>query len=612
MSVPVFVLSPNGPLQWLVLSLLLAGVLLGSLRLLATRRARTLPSAALAGRLLLQPLLALALYLTLFPPALPRPAPATLSVLTARWQQAAATPDPEHTIALPEAVAADGFSPVIDLASALRGYPPDTSLHVLGEGLTARDRDAARGRISRFAPAPPLPGIVELIEPGPLRPGQPFAIGGRVAGIEGGRVSLLDPLAQPVDRATPDGDGRFVLRSTARGSGSATFTLLLEDADGEPRERLPLGLEVGHAAPLRLLLLAGAPSPELKYLRRWALDAGLELSSRITLSERLPQRRGAPALDAAALQAFDLVLLDDRAWNGLQAGERSALLAAVRDGLGLLLRLTADPTPREVAGLRALGFEVAAADIARSVRLAPTDPSSITATATESIPLRRRPLAVDAADSAVLLASAAGEPLSRWRAYGRGRVALWWLGDSYRLVLGGAAAQHGALWSTAVGTLARAGGAPEWRLVESNHFSGERVIVCGGAGAITAIAPDGSRTGLLRAAADGCAGYWPTVAGLHRIEQSRDRAELTAIDPAGTESEAAAARGLLVRDPADAAALHAEQNRLATARLAAEAPVPVQASSGRLQPGSPWPFGAAALLLFGLLGALERRERRPD
>src|SRR6185312_8812449 len=100
---------------------------------------------------------------------------------------------------------------------------------------------------------------------------------------------------------------------------------------------------------------AGAPDPELKYLRRWAVDAGVDLASRIVLSDGVAIQDGAAALDADALAKTDLVMVDERAWKNLDAGAKQALEHATRDGLGLFLRVSG-PLPDVAAGdWRALG-----------------------------------------------------------------------------------------------------------------------------------------------------------------------------------------------------------------------------------------------------------------
>ena len=77
-------------------------------------------------------------------------------------------------------------------------------------------------------------------------------------------------------------DGRFRSPPAARVPGAASFTLRLRDARQQPVEDVEVPLQVDAEPTPRVLLLAGAPGPELKYLRRWARDAGLTLQTQVS------------------------------------------------------------------------------------------------------------------------------------------------------------------------------------------------------------------------------------------------------------------------------------------------------------------------------------------
>ncbi len=101
-------------------------------------------------------------------------------------------------------------------------------------------------------------------------------------------------------------------------------------------------------------------------------------------------------------------------------------------------------------------------------------------------------------------------------ASGKVASALWWLGDSYRLVLAGESDAHGQLWSEAFATLARAHGPRLPWLASDDPRPQQRVVLCGLAEGASVEAADGSRTPLLieaAASARHCAAYWPGAAG---------------------------------------------------------------------------------------------------
>jgi hypothetical protein len=592
--------------------LLGVAVVLGSGRLLRTQARHAQSRVVFVLRLLLQPLLAIGLYLVLYPPLRDATGDATLTVLTARWQHSVdgTAFDTANTIALPEAGSVPGVAADPDLGTALRRRPDAANLRILGDGLPDRDRQAARGRSIQFHPAAPRLGIVELEGAIELRAGQPLTVAGRAHGADDGEALLLDPAGNVLDRAAIGPDGRHTLHTIARGDGPALLTLQLTDGNGDVIESLPIPFVVTLPDQPRVLLLSGAPNPELKYLRRWALDAGIDLVSRVQLTERIAQRRGDAALDPDALQAFDLAIVDERAWFALADAERSLLLDAVQGGLGLLLRLTDDPTPTHRQALQSLGFDVTGADLSRTARLAgasihdatqreraddaaapPIDATAASVTASPAdIALNRRPLHVRADDGAALLSAVNGEPLALWRPLGQGRIALWWLGDSFRLVLAGAESQHGALWSRAIDALARPRGNPPLRIEPGHPHTGTRATVCGIDDDAYVIAPDSSRTPLLPDPASGCAAFWPAAEGFHRIVASNTAAQWMHASPTGATP-----------------ALHAAQLQQSTARLAEAHPGPLADRRPPGQPASPWPFLLAWLALFTSAAWLERR-----
>ncbi|MBW8368794.1 MAG: carboxypeptidase regulatory-like domain-containing protein, partial [Arenimonas sp.] len=404
----------------LLAALLTAVVLVASLRLLL--RARGSRERVWRTALLLagQAASATLLYFALLPPK-QSTASGTLVVLTANAPPAGKASPADSVVALPEASTALGAGRVPDLGTALRRHPGTRTVRVLGDGLLPRDRDAARGLAISFTPSPLPTSLVALQAPTHATAGRRFDLRGRIEGGAAVAVDLLDPSGAQVQRAVPDPQGRFALHAIAGAPGRVDYRLQWRDADDAVREDIALPLDVTAGAPLRLWLLAGAPSPELKYLRRWAVDAGLALRTQVSVGGGV--QLGDPALpvNAATLRGFDVVLLDERAWRSLGPGGRAALREAAREGLGVMLRITGDLSQGDRAALREWGFDTAAADLPRSVRLPGTETADAAARridasdelrATDTAPLlSRRPLAASAGDGVPLLRDTRGDTL---------------------------------------------------------------------------------------------------------------------------------------------------------------------------------------------------------
>ena len=416
-----------------------------------------------------------------------------------------------------------------------------------------------------------------------VRAGSTFSIRGRVQGDTGGRIELRDPAGAVVARAELADDGAFALEAQAKSAGDFVFGLRVLDAKGATREDIEQAIAVQPGGTLSVLVLAGAPDPELKYLRRWAVDAGVDLTSRIVLSDGIAMEDGAAALGADALAKTDLVMIDERAWKNLDAGAKQALEEATRDGLGLFLRVSG-PLPDAVANeWRELGFRVRSADIPQTVSLQGSAPEPAAV-------LSRRALLVEGDDATPLVRSNDGGAVALWRAMGQGRVAIWWLADTYRMTLAGDAGAFGSVWSRALATVARARGVAKPEVPRDARVD-ERSALCGLADGAFVEQPDGTHAALAIDATH-CAGFWPAHEGWHTLV-SRD---------ARVSFHAAAANA----SPALAAARNAEATRM----LAGRAQASNGASAARQVPASRWPFFAAWLVAAALLWWLERSRVR--
>jgi hypothetical protein len=570
------------------------------------RRAAGAPSrAAWLALVALQPLAAALLWLALFPPPTALRGD-RLVVATANTTagELAAHGAGARVVALPEAPRLPGVARVPDLATALRAAPAPR-LRVLGAGLVARDRDAVRALPVEFAPSAPPPGLTALWLPDDATVGQPLRVAGTVAGLAGGRVELRDPGERVVAQARVSAQEPFALQATPVVAGRLAYTLQLRDARGRVVERVSVPLAVAEGARPRLLLLAGGPSPELKYLRRWALDGGGAVDTRISLGAGVAITGGAPRLDAARLAAQDLAILDARSWRALDARARATLLDAVREGLGLLVRVDAPPGAAERSAWRALGIALAPSPPrTRATAALPADwlaPRVVGESAEEPPSLARQAVQLANADgdgdgARALLADADGVALGAWAPLGRGRVGLLWASESFRFALAGDARAYGRFWSAAIGPLARARGATPPRIEAAPWRVGQRGLACGLAPNASLRGPDGAalswtivadaRTG------DACAAAWPTRAGWHRIVQQ------------------GATRDVYVRAAGEAPGLRWQADREATQALvaASAAGAAAQDAGPRLPgPGRRWPWFCGWLLLAAAGWGLERR-----
>jgi len=569
-------------------------VLLGAAALLGVWRTLRADTSHRPWRIALQLGAAVLAYFALFPPLVDeRFSAGTLIVLTpgATVEQIAKRGNANATVALPGASPHSEFEQVPDLGTALRRHPDTARLRIIGGGLPPRDLDAARAFPIDFDAALLPNGVIDLSAPTSVRAGSAFAINGRVQGDAGGRVELRDPADGVVAHAALADDGAFTLATQAKTAGNVTFALRVLDKSGTQIEQIPQSIAVLPGDGLHVLVLAGAPDPELKYLRRWATDAGVDLASRIVLSDGIAMHDGTATLTAESLAATDLVIVDERAWKALDANAKTLLKNAAHSGLGIFLRVTG-MLPEDVAAeWGELGFRVRAADVAQAVSLernagAP-DPAVV---------LSRRALIVDADDATPLLRGNDGSAVALWRSDALGRVAIWWLADTYRIALAGDAARFGTLWSRALATVARARGAAALDLPGDARVD-RRSVLCGLADGSFVEQPDGTHAPLTIETLDEgrrCAAYWPAHDGWHTLV-SGDRRGAFNVSAKGS-----------------AASLVAARNADATRVLAGSVADSGSSTATRGIPAPRWPFFLAWLAIVGALWWFERTKARVD
>ena len=563
---------------------LAAGVLLASLRLVLQARApHAAPRSWRIGVLVLGQCTAAVLLFLLLRTSEPSAPARTLHLLTAG---ATATSVPaaragERWLRLPEAPSRAGAAPTPDLASALRRYPGVRTLHVHGDGLEARDRDIAQGRRIVFKPAPLAIGITDWWAPQWLQEGEPWHVAGSAHAPAGTRIALLDPSGARADEQALQDDGGFSLQASPRSPGLGEYRLQLRDGAGRQLDASTLQVRIAPSATTRVLLLAGGPDPDLKYLRRWAADHGAQLQASIELGGGMRAGDSPFALDARTLGHADLLILDDRSWNALDRRRRDAVLAAVDAGMGLLLRAS-----MPLVNADALGLRVRAATLPATWRI----PGTAGPSGDAPLLLSRPQLRIDNPHGPAVLRDDRGLALAGWRAHGRGRIGVWLPGDTFRLALSGQGALHARQWSGVVNALMRPRAAVP-HPTPPRIYVGQRTVFCSLAAAPRVIAAATSAPQPLildpRSGQQQCAAYWPTEAGWHRL-----------VDATGE-------RPFLVRARTDDAVLRAAQTQRATAALAARSAPPADTSPA--PDGLPrWPLFLGWLAVMATLWWFER------
>lgn len=492
-----------------------------------------------------------------------------------------ASPFAARRVALPGAAAPRDVQRVPDLATALRLHPEVRRIDVIGDGLRLRDLEAASRVDVHFVPKTES-GLIDLALPERTYVGRQWPLKGKAAAAQ---VELRDPSGALVDQAPVDASGAFVLSAVAKAAGLAVFELRTLSAEQTVIDTTTIPIAAQSGVPQRVLLRAGAPSAELKYWRRWAVDAGIELQSIIGLTDGLSLRDGPNALPNFADQ--DLAVLDERSWQSLSDDEKSALLAAVDQGLGLLLRVSGPLDATVLQEWSALGFVLQPSENIRGISL------DRTLAQQKRSPFTAAAFKIGGDGLIPLITDDTGQIIAAARSYGAGRIAVWGLLDSFRLLLEGESGRYGQLWAQAFEPLARPRALNDAPAMEAPAWVGERSTLCDLAAGAAVRSQTGAVTRLL--VARRCAGFWPQQPGWYGVQRADGQSA-----------------PLYVRAEDDGSGLRRHRDRANTLALAAREPAIEGALESTPRTSLPrWPFALLWLLSVGLLWGFERRHLTP-
>ncbi|RSK42725.1 hypothetical protein [Hymenobacter perfusus] len=343
-------------------------------------------------------------------------------------------------------------TPTVRHAAAIRPLLPGLrQLHVLGQGLPAADVAALAGvQIRPHADGRPA-GFQQAAWPTEPQLGQTWAVSGRFEAAGAGPVwvSLHAAGAARDSVQLPAGRGTFRLRFAPKAEGRAVYTLEAR-RQGRRIAQEPVPVLVQPTRPLRLLLLAAAPSFEFRFLktelaaRQHAVALRTGVSRGLTQTEflNLPNPPSLDRLTPAMLARFDVVLTDAPALAALSASEQQALARATRNGTnGLVLLADGSTVPRQLPGgdaFRLLARPSAAASLAQPVQW-PDGPAQ--ATALLPVVLQAR------ATLQPLIFGPQQQPVAAARRLGLGQVVVTTVPETFPWLLQNQAAVYDAYWS---------------------------------------------------------------------------------------------------------------------------------------------------------------------
>ena len=221
-------------------------------------------------------------------------------------------------------------------------------LDILGYGLSAEELNQLHNLPVKFHPAKIASGISSVSWKQQLKTGEKLMVQGTFNNTSPQSVSLilkglgtfLDSVVVPKKSINT-----FNLTGTPRHSGRAAYRLIaVSNSDTLANESIPI--EVSAVKPLKVLILAGAPNFENKFLKDWLATNGYGVAMRSMISKdkysqefaNVPQE-SLGKLSNSLLGKFDVVVSDMDVLKTLNAAETGALKQQIlQSGTGIIVR----------------------------------------------------------------------------------------------------------------------------------------------------------------------------------------------------------------------------------------------------------------------------------
>jgi hypothetical protein len=424
--------------------------------------------------------------------------------------------------------------------SALAFLAPEaTQLRIIGAGLNREDwrHIPASWRVNWDASATPE-GLVAINWPQQVNVGEEWVLSGQLMLSESDAsdiftVSLRDPADREVAaRKVKNGD-RFMLPARTGIGGPLLYSVQLTDRDGTLLQQEAAPVAVHSQRPPRILVVQSSPSFETRHMSNWASSYGAELyvHTRISKGRYLLRSNNEEAAEHASdalpvdFRAYDMAIMDGRAYLDLEREQKSSLEDAVNAGLGLMIvadSALVEATPSDRSNLLA-PFHFEKQEKARNSSLPAWDGAP-----KAEIFLPVLPVEITATEGNTIVSAADGSAINVVTSYGMGRVSVSRLRQRFAWATAGETGLYTSYWAHIQKQVSRVESLG--RLVPHSSteitYAGKASAICalnGSSGAVASVArlayegeaeaiplsPDNAGSGRF------CSTYVPTAAGWH-------------------------------------------------------------------------------------------------
>ncbi|MFF5380108.1 hypothetical protein [Pedobacter suwonensis] len=345
-----------------------------------------------------------------------------------------------------------------DLPYFLKSNPNIRKLKLYGYGLNKAELAQLKGYRVSFHPAAKPTGIIAANWPGKLKTTEVWQVQGTYqnSGMEPVKL-LLKGLGKTVDSIEigAKSSKTFSFKTTPKHTEKAVYELVsLQKNDTLAKEPVPM--LVGDETPMKVLIMASFPDFEYKFLKNWLYQNQYPVAFRSQISKNKYafnflnlDSLNLTRVNSPSLKKFDILIIDEEELAAISPDERSSIALAVKNGLGLLIRV-ANLKASTTLGSRFSRFESPALK-GKMLNLRLTeDYSKLTA-----LPIEQGLFLKPEYTDQPLIVDASGKTLVNSNIDGYGKILASTLSSTFHWLLSGKKNDYAAYWSALLASAAR-------------------------------------------------------------------------------------------------------------------------------------------------------------
>ncbi len=417
---------------------------------------------------------------------------------------------------------------ISDLAGFIAMNPEYSKFYILGNGLEDSELELLKNKELVFLPSTLPAGLQAIDWNRNILSGEELRLIGTFKNTRDKAVKLiLNRLGTDLDSITiPAGSkNSFELKTIPKHLDKSVYSLFgIVGKDTVMNEKVPVFIQ--SKTSLKILILSSSPDFETRFLKNWLFENQYSLALRSTISKnkfskeflnisRLNLNRISPAL----LEIFDLLIIDPNELSALSREEKQAVQNQLGNGMGLIM--IADSISKG-SGFFNGAFESRnlIREDEKNIKLKWNNYSANKMTLPGSAAFK----IVPKEENLALVRDEKGNVLVSSKLYGRGRILLSSILDTYTWVLGNDMKSYSSYWSQLIEHAARKSELNStWTL--NNPFiwvnQENQIILNAFSGSIPVGSSDRE---LLKFAQDPVLGFqwlapvWPRKTGWHSLE----------------------------------------------------------------------------------------------